>query len=147
MMHVVPFNEIIQILEAPSQEEVNMVSYFPFQDSDDTLFYYFMMPEEPLDVLNPSFYDKGDDCVDNIDEFIHLEKRKWDVIGYDGDPIYNIEGHFQKMHLQLSYEDTNFDIWQQGEGMITKKIQTPKDDIVLYSLDDFRSYLEDFVLK
>ena len=40
-----------------------------------------------LDVLTPSCYDEDDDFVDNIDEFIHVGKRKWDVIGYDGDPI------------------------------------------------------------
>jgi hypothetical protein len=108
MMHVVPFNEVIQILEAPTQEEVNTISYFPFQEFDDALFYDLESEEvleEPLDVLNPSCYDKGDDYVDNIDEFIHVGKRKWDVIGYNGDPIYDIEGHFQKLPLQLSYED------------------------------------------
>jgi hypothetical protein len=118
MMHALPFNEVIQILEAPAQEEVNTVSYFPFQDFDDALFYDLESEEvleEPLDVLSPSCYDKGDDFVDNIDEFIHVGKRKWDVIGYDGDPIYDIEGHFQKFPLQLSYEvTTNFDIWKQG---------------------------------
>jgi hypothetical protein len=67
------------------------------------------------------------------------------VIGYDGDPIYDIEGHFQNLPLQLSYEVTNsFDIWQQGDDVITKKFQTPKDDLVLCSPNDFRSYLEDF---
>jgi hypothetical protein len=40
--------------------------------------------EEPLDVLNPSCYDKGNDMIDNIDEFIHVGKRKWDVISYNG---------------------------------------------------------------
>jgi hypothetical protein len=57
------------------------------------------MLEEPLDVLNPSCYDRVNDMVDNIDEFIHVGKCKWDVIGYDGDPIYNIEDHFQKFPL------------------------------------------------
>jgi hypothetical protein len=148
MMHALPFDEVIQILEAPAQEEVNTVSYFPFQESDDALFYDLESEEvleEPLDVLSPSCYDKDDDFVDNIDEFIHVGKRKWDVIGYDGDPIYDIEGHFQKLPLQLSYEVTNnFDIWQQGDDMITNLFQTPKDDLVLCSPSDFRSYLEDF---
>jgi hypothetical protein len=35
MMHALPFDEVIQILEAPAHEEVNTVSYFPFQDFDD----------------------------------------------------------------------------------------------------------------
>ena len=67
------------------------------------------------------------------------------MIGYDGDPIYDIEGHVQKLPLPLSHEVTNkFDIWQQGHDMITDTFQTPKDDLVLYSPNDFRSYLEDF---
>jgi hypothetical protein len=81
-------------------------------------------------------------CV--IDEFIYVEKHKWDVIGYDGDPIYDIKDHFQKLPLQLSYDITKFDDWQQGDDMVTDLFQTPKDDLVLYSPNDFRSYLEDF---
>jgi hypothetical protein len=86
------------------------VSYFPFQIFNDSLS-YDVESEEVLDVLTPSCYDEDDDFVDNIDEFIHVGKRKWDVIGYDGDPIYDIEGHFQKFPLPLSHEVTNkFDI-------------------------------------
>jgi hypothetical protein len=148
MMHALPSNEVIQIVESLAQEEVNTVSYFPFQEFDDALFYDLESEEvleEPLDVLSPSCYDKVDDYVDNIDEFIHVGERKWDVIGYDGDPIYDIEGHFQKFSLQLSYEVTNnFDIWQHGDDMITNLFQIPKDDLVLCSPSDFWSYLEDF---
>ena len=58
-------------------------------------------------------------------------KRKWDVIWYDGDPIYDIEGHFQILPLQVSYEVTNnSDMWQQGDGMVTYMFQTPKDDLM-----------------
>jgi hypothetical protein len=39
MMHALPSNEVIQILKDPTQEEVNTISYFPFQESDDALFY------------------------------------------------------------------------------------------------------------
>jgi hypothetical protein len=49
---------------------VNTVSCFPFQYFDDTLFYDLESEEvleEPLGVLNPSCYDKGNDMVDNID--------------------------------------------------------------------------------
>ena len=93
---------------------------------------------------SPSCYDKGND-IDNIDEFIHVWKCKWDEIGYDGDPIYDIEGHFQMFPLQLSYEvTTNFDNWKKGDDVVTNVFQEPKDDLVLHSLDDFRSYLEDF---
>jgi hypothetical protein len=42
-----------------------------------------------LDALN----EKGSDMVDNIDEFIHVGRCKWDVIGSDEDPIYDIEGY------------------------------------------------------
>jgi hypothetical protein len=34
-----PFDEVIQAIDAHAQQEVNMVSYFPFQDFDDVLFY------------------------------------------------------------------------------------------------------------
>jgi hypothetical protein len=138
-----PFDEVIQILEAPAQEGLSKVSYFPFQIFNDSLS-YDVESEEVLDVLTPSCYDENDDFVDNIDEFIHVGKRKWDVIGYDGDPIYDIEDHFQKFPLQLSYDITKFDDWQQGDDMVTNLFQTPKDDPVLYSPNDFRSYLEDF---
>ena len=66
-------------------------------------------------------------------------------MGYDGDPIYDIEGHSQKLPLPLSHEfTTNFDIWQQEHDVITNFIQTSKDDLMLCSSNNFRSYLEDF---
>jgi hypothetical protein len=105
LMLTPPFDEVIQIFDAPAQEEVNTVSCFPFQDFDDALFCDLernTMLDEPLDALIPSCYDDGNNIVDNIDEFIHVGKRKWDVIGYDGDPIYDIEDDFQKCPLQLS---------------------------------------------
>jgi hypothetical protein len=61
------------------------------------------------------------------------------VIGYDGDSIYDIEGHFQKLHLPEV--NKKFIIWQQEHDMI---IQTPKDDLILCSPNNFRSYLEEF---
>jgi hypothetical protein len=141
-------DEVIQAFDAPTQEEVNTVSCFPFQDFDDTLFYDLESEEvleDPLDVLNPSCYDKGNDMVDNIDEFIHVGRRKWDVVGFDEDPIYDMEGHLQMFPLQLSYEvTTNSDIWQQGDDIITDVFQTPKDDLMQCFHDDFHSYLEDF---
>jgi len=98
-----------------------------------------------LDALGISGYDKGNDMVNNIDEFIHVGKRKRDVIGYYGDPIYNIEEHFQMFPLQLSCQvTTNSNIWKQGNDIVTYIFQTPKDDLVLCFPDDFQSYLEDF---
>jgi hypothetical protein len=76
--------------------------------------------------------------VDNIDEFIHVGRRKWDVIGHDEDPIYDIEGHFQLFPLQQPYVITiDFDVWQQGDDMITYLFQPPRDDFLQHSHDDF----------
>ena len=93
VLNPLPFDEIIQAIDAPTQQEVNMVSHFPFQDFDDSLFYDLESEEvleRPLDALNPSCYGKGSDMVYNIDEFIHVGRRKWDVIGSNEDPIYDI---------------------------------------------------------
>jgi hypothetical protein len=147
MMHFVSFHEVTQVPKTPTQEEINTVSYLPFQNFGDFLFYDLEseeLLEECLDASNPSCYDKDSDIVHNIDEFIHVGRRKWDVIGSNKDPIYDIEGHLQKLSLQLSYEVTNFDNWQQGDDIITDTFQTPRDDLVLYSPDDFQSYFEDF---
>jgi hypothetical protein len=73
-----------------------MVNYFPFQGFDDTLFYDLEneeVLEESLDALNPSCYDKDSDMVDTIDEFVHVGRRNWDVIGSNEDPIYDMEGY------------------------------------------------------
>jgi len=118
-----------------------MISYFPFQGFDDALFYDLESEEvleEPLDALNPSCYDKGSDMVDNIDEFIHVGRRKWDVIGFDEDPIYDMEGYLRMLPLQQSYDvPNNFDVWQQDDDIITEVSQAPKDDPVQSSPDDF----------
>jgi hypothetical protein len=56
-----------------------------------------------LNLSNPACYDTDSDIVDNIDEFIHVGRRRWDIVGYDMDPIYDIESHFQVFPLQLSH--------------------------------------------
>jgi hypothetical protein len=135
-----PSDEAIHDPIPPTQEEENEVNHFPFHIFDDTLFYDSEGEEvrESLDVLNPSCYDKGNGMVDNIDEFIHVGRHKWDVVGSNKDPIYDMEGHLQMFPLQLSYEVTNnSDMWQQGDGMVTDIFQTPKDDLVQCSHDDF----------
>jgi hypothetical protein len=87
---------------------------------------------EPLKASNPACYDIDNDMVDNIDEFIHVGRRKWDVVGYDMDPIYDIKNHFQVFPLQLSQQVVlDFDQWQQGDDMITDTFQTPKADLVM----------------
>jgi hypothetical protein len=142
LMHV----ENTQVLKAPAQEET--VSYPPLQDFDDSILYDLGNEEEmdePLDILNPSCYDTDRDMVDNIDEFIHVERRKWDVVGFGMDPIYDIENHLQVLPSQLSLQDTfDFDQWQQGDDIFTHTFQTPKDDLVPCFPDDFQSYLEGF---
>ena len=51
----------------------------------------------------------------------------------------------ERRSTPLSHEVTNkLDIWQQGNDIITDTFQTPRVDLVPYSPDDFRSYLEDF---
>jgi hypothetical protein len=105
MMHV----EDTQVLKAPAQEETNTVSYPPLQNFDDSLLYDLGNEEEidePLNVSNPACYDTDSDMVNNIDEFIHVGRRKWDVVGYDMDPIYDIENHFQVLPSQLSRQVT-----------------------------------------
>jgi hypothetical protein len=142
-----PSDEAILEPFPPAQQEDNKVSCFPFQDFDDTLFHDLGNEEEmdePLGILNPSCYDTNSDIVD-IDEFIHVGRRKWDIVGFDMDPIYDIENHFQVLPSQLSLQDTfDFDQWQQGDHVFTLTFQTPKDDPVPCFPDDFRSYLEVF---
>jgi hypothetical protein len=58
--------------------------------------------EAPLDALDPSCYNRGDDVIENIDDFIHVGRCKWDVIGFVfyKDPIYDIKGHFRLFPLE-----------------------------------------------
>jgi hypothetical protein len=120
-----------------------VVNYFPFQVFDDALFYTSEGGEieESLDVLDPSYYNKDDDVVDNIDEFIHVGKHKWDVIGHGADPIYDIEGHFELFPLQQPYLIfTDSDILQQGDDMTIYLFQPPKDDLLQHFHDNLWSY-------
>jgi hypothetical protein len=65
-----------------------------------------------LNVLNPSCYDKGNGMVDNTDEFIHVGRCKWDVVGSNKYPIYDMEGPLQMLPLKLLYEVIDIsDIW------------------------------------
>jgi hypothetical protein len=139
VMHV----EYTQVLEAPAQEE--KVSYPPLKYFDDCLLYNLGKEEEMgeiLNVLNPPCYDIDTEIFD-IDEFIHVGRHKWDIVGFDMDPIYNIENHSQLLPSQLSQQIT-FDLWQQGHGIFTNAPQAPKVDLVPYSPDFFWSYLEGF---
>jgi hypothetical protein len=60
VLEPLPFDEVIQATDTPAQQEVNTISYFPFQDFDDALFYDLESEEvleDPLDELIPSCYD------------------------------------------------------------------------------------------
>jgi hypothetical protein len=80
------------------------MSYPPPQNFDDFLLYDLEKEEEideHMNVLNPPCYDIDTDIVD-IDEFIHVARHKWDVIGFGMNPTYDIENHSQLLPLQLS---------------------------------------------
>jgi hypothetical protein len=95
-----------------------------------------------LDVLTPPCYDTDTDIVD-FDEFIHVGRRRWDIVDYDLNPIYDTESHLHLLPLQLSQQITS-DQWQQGDEVFTCTFQKTKDDLVPYFSDDFQSYLGDF---
>jgi hypothetical protein len=133
--------ENIEVLEVPAQEEA--VSYPPTLVSDDTLPCEEKEEDEFLSLTHPACYDTDSDTIDNIDEFIHVGRRRWDVVGYDLDPIYDTESHLQLLPLHLPRQ-TTYDQWQQGDEVFTCSFQNTKDDLVPDSPDDFRSYLEMF---
>jgi hypothetical protein len=134
--------ENIELLEVPAQEET--VSYPPILNFDDALPCDEKEEEDEfLSLTNPACYDTDSDTVDNIDEFIHVGRRRWDVVGYDLDPIYDTESHLQLLPLQLSQQITS-EQWQQGDEVFTCTFQNTKDDLVPYLSDDFQSYLEMF---
>jgi hypothetical protein len=134
--------ENTEVLEVPAQQET--VSYPPLLVFDNALPCNEKEEEDEFsNVSNPACYDIDSDTVDNIDEFIHVGRRRWDIVGYDLDPIYDTESHFQLLPLQLSQQITS-NQWQQGDEIFTCTFQKTKDDLVHYSTDDFQSYLEIF---
>jgi hypothetical protein len=130
--------ENTRVLEIPAQEET--VSYPPLINFDDAL--TCNEKEEEDESSNPACYDTDTDIAD-LDEFIHVGRRRWDVIGHDLDPIYDTESHLQLFPLQLSQQIT-YDQWQQGDEVFTCSFQNTKDDLVPCFSDDFQSYLEMF---
>jgi hypothetical protein len=111
--------ENTEVLEVPAQRET--VSYPPPLAFDKALPYDEENEEEENEfsnVSNPACYDTDSDIVDNIDEFIHVGRRRWDIVGYDLDPIYDTQSHFQLFPLQLSQQITS-DQWQQGDEIFT----------------------------
>jgi hypothetical protein len=133
--------ENIELLEVPAQEET--VSYPPFLNFDDALPCNEKEEDEFSNLANPACYDTNSDTVDNIDEFIHVGRRRWDIVGYDLDPIYDTESHLQLLPLRLSQQITS-EQWQQGDEVFTCTFQKTKDDLVPLSSNCFQSYLEFF---
>jgi hypothetical protein len=88
--------ENIKLLEVPAQEEK---SHPPLLVFDNAL--PCNEKEEEDESSNPACYDTDTDIAD-FDEFIHVGRRRWDVIGYDLDPIYDTESHLKLLPLQLS---------------------------------------------
>jgi hypothetical protein len=143
-----PFLEVIQDSNPPAQEEENVVSYFPFQILDDALLHDSEneeVLEEPLDALFPSCYNESDDLIGDIDEFIHVGIRKWDVTRhyFNGHPIYDIEGYFQLLSLEQPYVN-DLDVWKHEDEIITDLFQLLRDGILQQTHDDFLSHLEGF---
>jgi hypothetical protein len=136
-----PSDDDIQILEALAQEGLSEVHCSPFQVLNGSL-PYDTKSEKVLDVLTPPCYDTDTDIAD-FDEFIHVGRRRWDIVGYDTDPIYDTKDHLQLLPLQLSQQIT-YDQWQQGDEVFTCSFQNTKDDLVPFLSDDFQSYLEMF---
>jgi hypothetical protein len=68
--------ENTKAIEAPAQEET--VSYPPPLVFDDAL-PYDEEENEFLNFSNPACYDTDTDIVDNIDEFIHVGRCRWDI--------------------------------------------------------------------
>jgi hypothetical protein len=139
-MHV----ENTKFLKVPVQGET--VSYPPPLVFDNALIYDEGNEEEEnevSDVLIPSCYDEDNNFVDNFDEFIHVGRSRWDLVGYDMGPVYDIESHFQVFPLKLS-QHTILHQWQQGDEIFTHTLQKPKDDPTPCFPNDFWSYLEDF---
>jgi hypothetical protein len=69
-----PFYEAIPNPFSPTQEEEDEVSHFLFQVFDDTLFYDSEGEEErePLDELNPPYYEVEDVRASHEDEALML---------------------------------------------------------------------------
>jgi hypothetical protein len=133
---IMTYDENTKILEVPAQEET--VSYPPSNDFDDAL--PCDEKEEEDESSKPACYNTD---IADFDEFIHVGRRRWDIVGYDTDPIYDTESHLQLLPLQLSQQLT-YDQWQQGDEVFTCNFQNTKGDLVPYLSDDFQSYLEMF---
>jgi hypothetical protein len=68
------------------------VSYPPILNVDDALPCDEKEEEDEfLNSANPACYDTDSDTVADFEDFIHVGRRRWDIVGYDLDPIYDTE--------------------------------------------------------
>jgi hypothetical protein len=96
--------ENTKAIEAPAQEET--VSYPPILVFDDALPCDEKEEEDEFSNLaNPACYDTDTDTIDNIDEFIHVGRRRWDIVGYDTDPIYDMKESSSVVALAITTTD------------------------------------------
>jgi hypothetical protein len=155
-----PFNEDegIQASISPSHEDKGMVSCTPFQvfdfcdaSFDDLESEEFL--EKPLDLVNFSFDEEHDDHkIENIDDFLHIGRHKWDMscFHFDGDPIYDIDDDSRVKSAELfpleqpSFSENFHDhfqpymyindayFWQHEEDMFTDLFQPPR--VIYYNI-------------
>jgi hypothetical protein len=150
-------DEVFQTFVRLAHEDEKMLSCTPFQvfDFNDTSPYDLESDgffEEPFGVLDPSFHEMGDDAIENIDDFIYIGRHKWDMSfsSFDGNPIFYVEGHFQRKNIELLTLEQPYayandtEVCKHEDDMITDLFQPPRDDLLQHSHDGFRSHLGRF---
>jgi hypothetical protein len=85
----------------------------------------------------------------HIDDFICIGRHRWDMICYifDGNLIYDIEGHSQIEHTSIFSEDffSNLNgpcIWQPDDYMVTDFFIPFEDNLSYHTQSDFHSSLD-----
>jgi hypothetical protein len=114
--------EVIHPCLPPAHEDKKIIG---FNDTDDLV-------EDPSDVVDQ-----------HIDDFIHVGRRRWDVVcfTFDKDPIYDVEGSSQTKGVELSSSEDwssctyDSDAWHPGNDMITDLFQ---DDSSQHTHEDFQ---------
>jgi hypothetical protein len=69
-------------------------------------------------LVNPSFDEEHDDHeIENIDDFFHIERHRWDMhcFHFDGDPIYDTDDDGSRVKI------ANF--WSYGQPNIMKECE------------------------
>jgi hypothetical protein len=129
--------------KVPRRKGRIMIKCKHVEDLDETLVSILPL-DEGEEVINPN------DTVDqHIDDFIHVGRHRWDMgcFIFYGDPIYDIEGSFQKKSVELSSSENwssyldDPSIWQPDDDMSADGSHPSWDDLSQYTHDDFQSYL------